>query len=655
MTGKRVGLVIGNNYPNSNKELHFAVADAIKMKEVLLNKDICGFDGVEESIDDTFLDARIKIERILKNANHGDLIFIYFSGHGKKHLDNGLRLLFKDTNEDYLLATSLNFDYINRCMRYPSQKSVIIVLDCCYSGAAGIRDIDVMEALKKYSGSGTIILTSTGLTGSPAAREEDKFGHGVFTHYLIKGLEKGYADKKNNGYISIEDLYKYACKMTKDNGYQSPRMEGSIEGTIFIGRNPLKIREKEYNSKKSKLLDEYIRILHPLILDESQTILRKAYDIPPSLESVDETIYNLLDSLLKGELRPENYSDAVEHLKGISKSSESSRNKNKVDNSTPAVSKSENKGFLVNSEETDIPKTFTSPSTGLKGELQPENHSDAVQHLKGISKSSENSRSKNQIDKSNAAVSKSETIESLMNFEEIDSPKIFTSSSTGMEFVLIPAGKFMMGSPSEEKDRYDDEVPAHEVTIKNTFYLGKYPVTQKQWEKVMGSNPSRFKGDNLPVEQVSWDDVQKFIKKLAKMEGTDKYRLPSEAEWEYACRARITTRFCFGDNESELGNYGWYDKNSGSTTHPVGQKQPNPFGLYDMHGNVLEWVQDRWHDNYEGSPSDGSAWEDVNSSDCVVRGGGWDISAWSCRSAVRFRRAPVFRRINLGFRLLRKL
>jgi len=183
MTSKRVGLVIGNNYPNSDKELKFAVADAIKMKEVLLNKDICGFDDVEESIDNTFLDARIKIERVLKNANHGDLVFIYFSGHGKKHLDNGLRLLFKDTNEDYLLATSLNFDYINRCMRYPSQKSVIIVLDCCYSGAAGIRDTDVMEALKKYSGSGIIILTSTGLTGSSAAREEEKFRHGVFTHY----------------------------------------------------------------------------------------------------------------------------------------------------------------------------------------------------------------------------------------------------------------------------------------------------------------------------------------------------------------------------------------------------------------------------------------------------------------------------------------
>lgn len=196
MTGKRIGLVIGNNYPNSDKELRFAVADAIAMKEVLLNKDICKFDEVEESIDDTFVDARIKIEKILKNANRDDLVFIYFSGHGKKHLDNGLRLLFKDAREDYPLATSLNFDYINRCMKYPSLKSVIIVLDCCYSGAAGIKGDDLEEAFSDYSsGPGTIILTSTGLIGSPKAKEDPELKHGIFTHYLLEGLKTGGADE----------------------------------------------------------------------------------------------------------------------------------------------------------------------------------------------------------------------------------------------------------------------------------------------------------------------------------------------------------------------------------------------------------------------------------------------------------------------------
>lgn len=588
MTSKRVGLVIGNNYPNSDKELKFAVADAIKMKEVLLNKDICGFDDVEESIDNTFLDARIKIERVLKNANHGDLVFIYFSGHGKKHLDNGLRLLFKDTNEDYLLATSLNFDYINRCMRYPSQKSVIIVLDCCYSGAAGIRDTDVMEALKKYSGSGIIILTSTGLTGSSAAREEEKFRHGVFTHYLIEGLEKGCADKKSNGYISIEDLYKYACKMTKDNGYQSPKKEGSIEGTIFIGKNPLKIRENEYELKKSKLLKEFSTQLRPRILDESLTLLRKNYQTPSSMEQIDITIHYFLESLLKGEFSVASYSEAVQNLKGISINNSILPNESFVNSSTLDVPNIGNVGINEISQKSDISKTFT-------------------------------------------------------------------SSSTGMEFVLIPAGKFLMGSPSSEQDRRNNEGPVHEVTIKNPFYLGKYPVTKNQWKKVKGSNFSLFKGDDLPVENVSWDDVQEFIKKLTEMEGTDMYRLPSEAEWEYSCRAGTTRRYFFGDDESKLGDYAWYEKNSGGKTHPVGQKQPNPFSLYDMQGNVCEWVQDWWHDNYKGAPSDGSAWEDGNSSFRVLRGGGWNFLAKACRSANRLRYGPDIRYNNVGFRLLRKL
>jgi len=250
MTGKRVGLVIGNNYPDSDKKLRFAVADALAMKEVLLNKDICEFDEVIDLVDRTSKEALVEVEKILKRVD-SNLVFIYFSGHGKKDFENDLCLLFNDTEEDALLATSLTFDFINKCRRYPSRKSVIIVLDCCYSGAAGIRDTsDVMEALKKHSGSGTIILTSTGLAGSPAAREEEKFGHGVFTNYLIEGLEKGYADK-GNGYISIEELYDYAFKKTKSEGYQSPKKEGSIEGTIFIGKNPLKIRENEYASMNS--------------------------------------------------------------------------------------------------------------------------------------------------------------------------------------------------------------------------------------------------------------------------------------------------------------------------------------------------------------------------------------------------------------------
>jgi formylglycine-generating enzyme required for sulfatase activity len=182
--------------------------------------------------------------------------------------------------------------------------------------------------------------------------------------------------------------------------------------------------------------------------------------------------------------------------------------------------------------------------------------------------------------------------------------------------------------------------------------MGRYEVTQKQWLEIMGDNPSHFKGDDLPVEWVSWEDVQEFIRKLNEKEGTDKYRLPSEAEWEYACRAGTSTRYSFGNSESNLGDYAWYGDNLGDETQPVGLKKPNSWGLYDMHGNVWEWVQDSRHYSYNGAPTDGSAWESGDGAYRVIRGG-WGNDAKDCRSAVRLfvhRNYGYF----LGFRLLRE-
>ncbi|MCK5186398.1 MAG: formylglycine-generating enzyme family protein [Deltaproteobacteria bacterium] len=230
-----------------------------------------------------------------------------------------------------------------------------------------------------------------------------------------------------------------------------------------------------------------------------------------------------------------------------------------------------------------------------------------------------------------------------------------TTNSIGMEFVLIPAGEFEMGSPSGEEDRWDNEGPVHTVKIEKAYYLGKYEVTQEQWREVMGTNPSSFKGDDLPVEQVSWNDAQDFVRKLNAREGTDKYRLPSETEWEYAARAGTTTRYSFGNDESDLGDYAWYSDNPGSKTHQVGQKQPNPWGLYDMHGNVWEWVQDRSHSSYDGAPTDGSAWESGSSVYRSSRGGSCFTLAGSCRSASRCGYDPGYRSRLLGFRLLQEL
>jgi formylglycine-generating enzyme required for sulfatase activity len=222
------------------------------------------------------------------------------------------------------------------------------------------------------------------------------------------------------------------------------------------------------------------------------------------------------------------------------------------------------------------------------------------------------------------------------------------TNSLGMQFALIPAGEFQMGSVNG----FDDERPVHTVRISKLFYLGIHEVTQGQWEAVMGNNPSQFKGDaNRPVETVSWELVQKFIDKLNTREGGTQYRLPTEAEWEYAARAGSTTAYSFGDDISQLGKYAWFAGNANNTTHPVGKLQPNAWGLYDMHGNVWEWVQD-WYGTYTAEPVTDPQGP-TSGSYRVFRGGSWCRDAGTCRSACRGHNAPGSRHGLLGFRLLR--
>jgi formylglycine-generating enzyme required for sulfatase activity len=240
----------------------------------------------------------------------------------------------------------------------------------------------------------------------------------------------------------------------------------------------------------------------------------------------------------------------------------------------------------------------------------------------------------------------------------------------------------MMGSPDGEIDSYRSESPQHEVTVQ-TFFLGKYPITQAQWRWVadlpqveceLKADPAYFKpenDENLPIEQVEWWDAQEFCARLSEYTGRN-YRLPSEAEWEYACRARTTTPFHFGETiSSEVANYFAQDWEHEGRTYPgkyaagkLGEyrkkttsvgllKAANNFGLYDMHGNVWEWCLDHWHDNYEGAPIDGSAWLSTNEKPrYVARGGSWNSIPRNCRSAARFNSNPENSSDNIGFRVV---
>jgi formylglycine-generating enzyme required for sulfatase activity len=251
-------------------------------------------------------------------------------------------------------------------------------------------------------------------------------------------------------------------------------------------------------------------------------------------------------------------------------------------------------------------------------------------------------------------------------------------SQVTMDLVLIPSGTFEMGAPRSELESQDNERPQHPVNI-STFFMGATPVTQDQWRQVaqmpkikqdLNPAPSSFKGADRPVEQVSWNDTTEFCQRLSRHTQRE-YRLPSEAEWEYACRAGTTTPFHFGETIStDLANYrgtdnkeynwsGSYGKgNKGiyrEETTAVTLFPPNPFGLYDMHGNVWEWCEDHYHKDYTAAPKNGSAWIDKNAKSNalrVLRGGSWIYDPWNCRSASRNLNNPDSRDLNIGFRVV---
>ena len=226
-------------------------------------------------------------------------------------------------------------------------------------------------------------------------------------------------------------------------------------------------------------------------------------------------------------------------------------------------------------------------------------------------------------------------------------------NGVSLTLVYIPGGTFWMGSKDDDPEADDYEKPRHQVTLP-AFWMGETPVTQGQYQAVMGSNPSHFQGDlDRPVELVSWNDADRFCQELSRKLSQEIISLPSESQWEYACRGGTDTRYFFGDDAAQLGNYAWYYGNSGNETHPVKQKKPNAWGLYDMHGNVWEWCADQWHDNYQGAPTDGSAWlSSDESKDRLLRGGSWYSHAKDCRSAYRAHDAPDDRYSRDGFRVV---
>ena len=234
----------------------------------------------------------------------------------------------------------------------------------------------------------------------------------------------------------------------------------------------------------------------------------------------------------------------------------------------------------------------------------------------------------------------------VVNSDHISIP---VKDGISIDMVHVEAGTFTMGATPEMENPFDNEKPAHQVTLTNDYYIGKYEVTQALWQAVMGNNPSKFKGDNLPVENVSWDDCQEFISQLNRITGKT-FRLPTEAEWEYAARGGKKSRGYQYSGSNDISDVAWYDGNSGNKTHAVGSKQANELGIYDMSGNVWEWCQD-WHGSYSSS-SQTNPTGVKSGSYRVIRGEGWFSGARICRSSYRDGRLPYASSRDQGLRLV---
>jgi formylglycine-generating enzyme required for sulfatase activity len=588
---RRAILIASSRFPEekSLEALRCPENDVDGVREILEAKEFGAFDEILTIKNERSHEALVKINRALREADADDLTLIYYSGHGKTDRHAELYLATVDTQLKVLESTSIPFDRIYSFIRNSDCKSIALILDCCYSGAAANSIVkgSVDEKLESASkGSGVYILTASSAFQTAQEGKDDQ--HSLLTKHILEGIRLGDADVNQDGKVSMDDLFRYVEKHVRAEGKQEPmRWDVSVRGSELIISWAGKAK-----AAKLKQIEE---MLIEMRSDMPARVRLKAYQV--LLEGQSE----------KGGQSP--------HLKLLEDLFDKRLNKGDFLDEWDQIEASQLK------QAPPLPPTV--PSQQEKKTTPPQQEKKA----------------------------QSPPPPELAPPQEKKSPprkqvQSFTDDLNGvpLEMIYVPGGSFKMGSPKGKG--YYVESPQHDVTVPG-FYIGKYQITQAQWEAVMGKNPSHFKGDpTLPVEKVSWNDGKQFCEKIAQITGKA-YRLPSEAEWEYACRAGTT-----GDYAGDLDAMAWDGKNS-NKTHPVGQKQPNAFGLYEMYGNVLEWCEDVWHDSYKDAPTDGSAWlSGGDSSYRVVRGCSWGDDEDNCRSAFRDRLEPGLFDNFLGVRVV---
>jgi formylglycine-generating enzyme required for sulfatase activity/uncharacterized caspase-like protein len=624
----RLALLIGvSEYGAGIPPLPECVVDVDAMQRVLVHPEMGGFAAADITVlknpqRQEMVDA---IHKFFSNRKPDDLLLFYFSGHGmmdedeyKLHLANSGT--YTNKNSRVYAPSAVEAAYIHQRLNYSKSKRLVLILDCCYSGAFAkeMTKGDSIINLDNYlGGKGRAILTSSTASepslGAKVTTDHGNSGLSIYTCYLVEGIETGAADLDDDGFIGVEELHEYASKRVQEaapamNPMFYPQERGN---KIILAKSPKDDSKLKYRKEVEKWIEP------PLgkISGAARRVL-KLKQIELGI-SPDEA-----ESIEAEALQP--YTELA----------------NKLGEYEEAVIEALESGYPFS------PLTEAALKAYQKGlELRDEDIAEIEQRVLKAVKSSPP-----KIQFTSVKVdAKGEIIDRPQGEAEIFVEDL--GDGVSLTMVKIPGGEFLMGSPTSEEGHGDRESPQHLVKVPE-FCMGQTLVTQAQWKQIMVNNPSRLTGDGkLPVEQVSWLDIQEFCRKLSQ-QTQHKYRLPSEAEWEYSCRAKTTTPFYFGEKTTDKLVSCGYQR---SKTTPVGEFPPNACGLYDLHGNLWEWCQDHWHENYEGAPINGSSWLDLDAfenASRVMRGGSWRTHSSNCRSASRGTHSPDNRSSDIGFRVV---
>jgi len=671
----KVALLIGvSNYQSGLNSLPAAVRDIEAMQGVLQHPDFGAFDEIRRLPNPGLLAMRSAIAELFGDRDTDDLVLLYFSGHGVTDEYGKFFLTNCDTQKKGRLnkATVVEAGFVHDLMENCDSERQVIILDCCHSGAfpEGMKARDAgstIDLKQQLGGRGRIVLTSSAATEYSFEREGEDLA--IYTRYLVEGIQTGAADLDGDGAVSVNELHDYVReKVRKAAPAMQPERYVFQDGEkILLSKAPVSDPQRHYRQevqkriRNGKLSGISIRSLREIARKTGVSIADAA-----EIEAAELKPYQELQQKL------DNYREAfLEAVQVKSRISEETRSELQdyqqvlgLRNEDIQPIESEILADLPVDVALDQIEAETAPSE-VFSQIPSASPSPSPSPIFEFEVVTLEVQTSGLFGRNTELVKRSRPAKAEY-FREALGNNVF------LDMVSIPGGSFQMGAAQNEEGANPDEYPQHSVTI-TPFYMGKFAITQAQWKAISALpkinhdlnsdsasfDSANFKGANRPVEQVSWFEAVEFCDRLTQKTGKP-YRLPSEAEWEYACRAGTTTPFHFGETLStDLANY------DGNCTYSSGKKgqyreqitdvgsfSPNALGLYDMHGNVWEWCSNRWHDNYDRVPSDGSDWEAGDSEYRLLRGGSWYVNPRLCRSAFRLRYMPEYRDISVGFRVV---